>query len=149
MAACGRFDRDDDGPEGRRVSRAGGARRREPQPPDGRSHADLARLRQGRVDAAVILIAAQVFPRTPEGGAFARAEAAEKLAAIPALIRDSRDHAALATTADDVRRLAAQGRLGALLGFQNAHAGVIEHAGLSDLGRQAEQPRRIDRRVFR
>lgn len=88
--------------------------------PGGASHADLNRLQDGQVNAVVLSIAAQVFPRTAEGNAQARAEAAEKLETIRAFIRDSAGRAELALTAADLRRVVAAGRIAVLIGFQNA-----------------------------
>jgi membrane dipeptidase len=85
-----------------------------------RTHTDLRRLRAGGVDAQFFSIWAHPRFIDQPGGARGRA-----LAMLDAFEAQLRTHAAemeLARTAADVRRIAAEGRLAALLGLEGGHA---------------------------
>lgn len=90
--------------------------------PDGKSYSELDKLKAGGVDALVYAVAVSTGPGTPEGHAAARAEADAKLAAIRKLAADHPDDIAIALSADDVRRIVAQGKIAVLIGFQNAYS---------------------------
>lgn len=96
-------------------------------------HADLPRMRSGGLDA--VFLAAWVDPVFSFDRAFSRAEAL--LAAIRGAAANHPDRAGFATTAADVRRLAAEGRVALLAGVENGQAldGRIENVErLYDLG---------------
>ena len=91
--------------------------------PDGdhlRTHTDLARLAAGGVDAQFFSIWAHSdYAQTP-GASLARANAM-----IDALLQQLQRHAdrlELAVSAADVRRIAAEGRIAALMGLEGGHA---------------------------
>lgn len=88
----------------------------------GRSKVDPALLREGDVGAVVLSIAVGPGPRTEAGDFEARAEADEKLAAALALAAKHADTVQLATTADQVEAVRADGKTALILGFQNARA---------------------------
>ncbi len=81
-------------------------------------HADLPRMREGGLDA--VFLAAWVDPALAPGRTLARAEAL--LGAIRSAGERHPDQAGLATTAADVRRLAAEGRVALLAGVENGQA---------------------------
>jgi len=85
-----------------------------------RTHTDLARLAAGGVDAQFFSIWADSDYATTPGASRERANAM-----IDALLDQVRRHAdrlELATSADDVRRIAAGGRVAALMGLEGGHA---------------------------
>jgi membrane dipeptidase len=89
---------------------------------DGESHTSLAKLRAGGVDAVVYAVAVSTGPRTPEGYAAARKDADVRLAYIQGLPAESGGQIVLAYTADDVRKIVADGKIAVIIGFQNAHS---------------------------
>lgn len=89
---------------------------------DGEWHTSIAKLQAGGVDAIVYSVAVSTGPRTPEGYAAARKEADERLAIIRALPAQSGGKAVLAYTADDVRKIVADGKIAVIISFQNAHS---------------------------
>lgn len=96
-------------------------------------HADLPRMREGGLDA--VFLAAWIDPAFAPDGALARAEAL--LGAIRAAAERHPDRAGFAETADDVHRLAAEGRVALLAGVENGQAlgGRVENvARLRALG---------------
>ncbi len=85
---------------------------------------DFARAKRGGMDAAFFSIwidPAYVEKSPREGGGAAR-RAFDMIAATRAAIAKHPDLAVLATTAADVRRAAAQGKLAVLLGIEGGHA---------------------------
>jgi membrane dipeptidase len=85
-----------------------------------RTHTDLARLRAGGVDALFFSIFAHTSYTAEPGASRRRA-----LAMIDALDEQLRRHAdalELARTTADVRRIAASGKLAALMGLEGGHA---------------------------
>jgi membrane dipeptidase len=80
-------------------------------------HQDLPRMREGGLDAQFFSI---YLPKT-EGRGRAIREAIERIDAVHELVRRSPDALALATTAADVRRSAAEGKLACLLGVEGGH----------------------------
>jgi membrane dipeptidase len=92
----------------------------EPSGDEIRTQTDLRRLQQGGVDAQFFSIWAHSdYAKTP-GASRARANAM-----IDALLEQLRRHAdrlELATSAADVRRIAAEGRIAALMGLEGGHA---------------------------
>lgn len=84
--------------------------------PDG--HADLPRMREGGLDA--VFLAAWVDPAYAPDRAMARAEAL--VAAIRGAAEAHSDRAGFATSATDVRRLAADSRIAFLAGVENGDA---------------------------
>lgn len=90
--------------------------------PDGSSRISLDRLEAGGVDAIVLALQAPTGPADAEGVAAAWAQVEEKLATVRALLQADPGRAGLALDAEGVRRLNAEGKIAALLGFQNAYA---------------------------
>jgi len=95
-----------------------------------RTHTDLARLRAGGVDALFFSIFAHSSYVAEPGASKRRA-----LAMIDALDEQLRRHAdalELATTAADVRRIAAAGKIAALMGLEGGHALENDLANLAE-----------------
>lgn len=89
---------------------------------DGESLATPDRLRTGGVGVAVMCVAANWAPRTPEFDASGRAMADEKLGAVLEMIAANTDVLGLARSANEVAELQALGKTAVVLGFQNARA---------------------------
>ncbi len=89
---------------------------------DGLSKVDPSKLAAGGVGAVVMSIATGPGARTPEDDAEGRRETDEKLAAVRALAQNSAASVAIATSADDVEAIRAEGKTALILGFQNARA---------------------------
>ncbi|MGI8995241.1 MAG: dipeptidase [Pyrinomonadaceae bacterium] len=87
--------------------------------PDG--HVDAVRMKEGGHDAQFfsIWVEPQYFGA---GGPKAVARADEQIAAIRQMVEQHPETWELATTADDVRRIAGQGKLAALLGLEGGYA---------------------------
>lgn len=85
------------------------------------THLDAVRMREGGLDAQFFSVWVE-----PEfyglGGEGATARADEQVAAVRALASSRPDVWALATTAADVRRAAAEGKLAALIGLEGGYA---------------------------
>lgn len=81
-------------------------------------HADLPRMREGGLDA--VFLAAWVDPGGPPDRAFTRAEGL--ITATRGAAEAHADQAGFATSAADVRRLAAEGRIAFLAGVEGGHA---------------------------
>ena len=92
----------------------------EPRGSELRTHTDLRRLRRGGVDAQFFSIFAHPDYASEPGGANGRAHA--MIDALEAQIRRHPDDLALATYADDVRRIAGEGRIAVLMGLEGGHA---------------------------
>ena len=90
--------------------------------PGGGSRADLDHLTRGGVDAIVLSLAVGPGPRDAAGIAAARADVDAKLARIRAFAADNPDRVGIALTADDVTRLAGEGKVAVIVGFQNARS---------------------------
>jgi len=88
-----------------------------------RTHTDLARLTSGGVDAQFFSIFAHPKYKSSEGGLNGRAHA--MIDALEVQIQRYSSHIELATSAADVRRIASEGKLAALLGLEGGHA--IQH----------------------
>ncbi len=100
---------------------------------DGRVQADLPRMREGGLDA--VFMAAWIDPAYAPGGAFERC--ASLLAAIDTVARRHPERAAVATTAAEIRAIAASGRIALLAGVENGQAleGRLENvARLREMG---------------
>ncbi|HEY0686119.1 MAG TPA: dipeptidase [Steroidobacter sp.] len=89
---------------------------------DGKSAADVSKLKAGGVDAVALAIAVGPGPRTPEGDTQAKAEADAKIAAIQAFVRDNAREVAFAKTATDVERLHREGKIVVIPSFLNARS---------------------------
>lgn len=85
---------------------------------DRRVHADLPRMRRGGLDA--VFLAAWIDPDFAPDRAFART--AELIDSIHAVARRRPDRAGFATTAAEVRSIAAEGRIALLAGVENGQA---------------------------
>jgi membrane dipeptidase len=85
-----------------------------------KGHVDLPRLREGGQDAVFWSI---YMGATPGRGAAVR-EAVERMDAVHELVRQHPDALMLATTADDIRRAAAEGKIACLMGLEGGH--IIE-----------------------
>jgi membrane dipeptidase len=90
--------------------------------PGGGSRADLDHLTRGGVDAVVFSLAVGPGPRDAAGVLAARAEVDAKLAKIRAFAVDNAARVGIALSADDVVRLAGEGKVAVLIGFQNARS---------------------------
>jgi membrane dipeptidase len=90
--------------------------------PDGGSRADLDHLTRGGVDAVVFSLAVGPGPRDAAGVQAARADVDAKLAKLRALAADNPSRVGIALSADDVVRLAGEGKVAILIGFQNARS---------------------------
>jgi membrane dipeptidase len=90
--------------------------------PGGGSRADLDHLTRGGVDALVLSLAVGPGPRDAAGVSAARSEVDAKLAKIRAFAADNPDRVGIALSADDVTRLAGEGKIAVLIGFQNARS---------------------------
>jgi membrane dipeptidase len=88
--------------------------------PGERSRVDLARLREGGIDAITLAVAVGPGPRTPESHAAAQREARERLETVRGFVAASGGAAELAGSAADIERIAAAGRIAVLPAFQNA-----------------------------
>lgn len=90
--------------------------------PGGGSRVDLDHLTRGGVDAIVLSVAVGPGPRDAAGVRAARADADAKLARIRAFAADNPGRVGIALSADDVERLAREGKVAVLIGFQNARS---------------------------
>lgn len=90
--------------------------------PGGGSRVDLDHLTRGQVDAVVLSLSVGPGPRDAAGVAAARADVDAKLAKIRAFAADNPTRVGIALSADDVERLAGQGKTAVLIGFQNARS---------------------------
>ncbi len=92
----------------------------EPSPDELRTHTDLARFTTGGVDAQFF----SIFPHAEyaETPGASRERANAMIDALLAQIRRHADRLELATSAADVRRIAAAGRIAALMGLEGGHA---------------------------
>jgi membrane dipeptidase len=100
--------------------------------PDHSSRTDLAKLREGSVDAVAFAIAVGPGPRTPEGVAAARKEADLKLATIRDFVKKSGGRAEIALTAADIQRLHKQGKIAVIETFLNARSLGREVSGIDE-----------------
>ena len=89
---------------------------------DGVSQVTVEKLAAGGIATVTLAIQAPTGPATPEGIATARAEVDAKLARIRELVAANPGRLGLARTAGDIERIHADGRIGVLIGFQNAYA---------------------------
>ncbi len=83
---------------------------------------EFERLQRGGVDAVVLAANVVRGPRTATGVSADRAVIEAKLAAIKDIARRKADRAAIALTAEDVRRNAASGKTAIILALTGAHA---------------------------
>ena len=88
--------------------------------PGARSRIDLARLREGGIDAVALAVAVGPGPRTPDSHAAAQREARERLETIRAFVAASGGAAEHVRTAADIERITAAGHVAVLTSFQNA-----------------------------
>jgi membrane dipeptidase len=92
------------------------------QPHDARAthtKIDLPRMEQGGMDAMFFVVYVGQGPRTPEGYAAARQEAAKLFDLIHAIPKKYPDRAGLVTTPADARRLAKAGKRALFIGMEN------------------------------
>lgn len=80
-----------------------------------RLQVDLPKMRAGGLDAAFFIVYVQQRDLTGEGYATARARAEQTYQAIMRMVRANPERIALATTADEVEAIHAEGRLVALI----------------------------------
>jgi len=88
---------------------------------DGKSQLDLPKAARGGLKGAAIAVFVQQGPRTPEGFAKARADAEKKYELIKAIAAQKPDKAAMAYSAEDVKRIAAQGKFAVAISMLNAY----------------------------
>lgn len=86
---------------------------------DGLSQIAPEKMRQGKVDAAVMAIGVSLVPRTPEGYKVARERATEELNAVLALTAENEDFE-LAKSPAELRAAHKADQHALILGFQNA-----------------------------
>ncbi len=87
---------------------------------DGDFQVDLPKMRTGGLDAGVFIVYVGQTERTPENEAQAKANARTKFDAIHRMAEQLYpDEVAIAYSADDVGRIAAEGKLVALIGIEN------------------------------
>ncbi len=89
---------------------------------DGVSQATIDKLVAGGLATVTFALQAPTGAATAEGIAAARAEIDAKLDRVRMLAADNTARVALASTADEIERIRASGRIALLLGFQNAYA---------------------------
>lgn len=83
---------------------------------------NLQNMREGGLDAAFFIVYTGQTPRNDTGYAGAKADAAAKFSAIHRMVELQHEgQIALATTADEVRTLHAEGKLVALIGMENGY----------------------------
>lgn len=87
---------------------------------DGRSQIAPDKLRAGGVNAQVMAIAVGPGPRDAKGYAEARLRAQQELETVLALTADASSGVVLATSVDEVMEAVKQGKVAAILAFQNA-----------------------------
>ncbi len=86
-----------------------------------RAQVDLPKMRAGGLDAGMFIVFTGQGALDDAGYAAARETAEEKYRAIDRMIRAYPDEIAQARTADDIIRIAASGRLVALIGIENTY----------------------------
>lgn len=88
---------------------------------DGKTQFDLPKAERGGLKAASLSVFVNMTVRTPEGYATAKQEAEKKYQLIKAVAEQNPDHAAIAYTPDDVRRIAKQGKFAVIISLLNAY----------------------------
>jgi membrane dipeptidase len=88
---------------------------------DGKSQLDLPKASRGGLKGAAIAVFVQQGPRTSEGFAKARADADKKYELIKAIAAQNPEKAAIAYSAEDVKRIAAQGKFAIAISILNAY----------------------------
>src|SRR5579863_7380443 len=88
---------------------------------DGKSQLDLPKASRGGLKGAAIAVFVQQGPRTPERFAKARADAEKKYELIKAIAAQNPEKAAMAYSAEDVKRIAAQGKFAVVISMLNAY----------------------------
>lgn len=88
---------------------------------DGKSQLDLPKAARGGLKGAAIAVFVQQGPRTPEGFAKARADADKKYELIKAIAAQNPEKAAIAYSAEDVKRIAARGKFAIAISVLNAY----------------------------
>jgi membrane dipeptidase len=94
------------------------------------SRTDLDNLTRGGIGAIAFAIAVGPGPRTPDGIKAARAEADAKLAWIKAFVNDHPDRVALASSANDIERIHAAGKIAIIESFLNARSLGTDVSGI-------------------
>lgn len=89
---------------------------------DGKSAADVSKLKAGGVDAIALAIAVGPGPRTAAGDTEAKAEADAKRQWIKSFVRDNSRDVALAGSAADIERLHREGKIVVIPSFLNARS---------------------------
>lgn len=82
----------------------------------------LPRMRDGLLDATVMVAYLPQGPRTPEAHMAATSQADTTLSRIEEIVSGSHGHAAMAYTPDDPYRLKREGRKAVMLGIENGYA---------------------------
>lgn len=88
---------------------------------DGKTQLDLPKVERGPLKGAAVAVFVPQGPRTPEGYAKAREEAAKKIGLIKGIAEQNPDRAALAYSPADVRRIAGQGKFAVVISLLNAY----------------------------
>lgn len=86
------------------------------------SQVDLPRIAEGELDAGFFAVFLSQGPLTPEGHLRAQAQANGIFDRIDAVLDQYPDRLGLATTAAEVRRVVAGGRMAVLIGIENGYA---------------------------
>lgn len=88
---------------------------------DGKTQIDLPKAARGQLKGAALAVFVPQGPRTAAGYAKARDDAEKKFQLITAFAEENPAKAALAYTAEDVRRIAGQGKFAVLISVLNAY----------------------------
>ncbi|MGE0581331.1 MAG: dipeptidase [Steroidobacteraceae bacterium] len=88
---------------------------------DGSAQLTLPKMRRGCLDAAFFVAAVGQDERTPAGYQRAWDAAREMIAGVHRMVERYPQQIALAGTADDITRLASEGRLAAVIGLENGY----------------------------
>jgi membrane dipeptidase len=88
---------------------------------DGKSQLDLPKASRGGLKGAAIAVFVQQGPRTSEGFAKARVDADKKYELIKTIAAQNPEKAAIAYSAEDVRRITAQGKFAIAISILNAY----------------------------
>jgi membrane dipeptidase len=99
---------------------------------DGDSHASLAKLKTGDIDAVVLALAVGPGPRDAAGFKVARAEVDAKYASLRQFVADSGNSVVLAHSADEIVAANKAGQIAVLPGFLNARALGKDLGGLGE-----------------
>ncbi|MBM4217161.1 MAG: membrane dipeptidase [Gammaproteobacteria bacterium] len=90
--------------------------------PDGKSRAELSKIRRGGVDVITLALAVGPGPRTPQGLLEARNEVTQKLAEIRRFVGSEPANVEIALSSRDIERIHTSGKVAVLTSFLNARS---------------------------